>query len=49
MEKPPGVYWSVLESGETWLLNFSDDDAVAVLEGGRRMRLAPYTIATAPK
>ena len=49
MEKPPGVYWSVLENGETWLLNFSDGEAVAVLEGGRRMRLAPYTIATAPK
>jgi hypothetical protein len=49
IEKPLGVYWSLLENGETWLLNFSDDEAVVTLEGGRRLRVAPYTVAVAPR
>jgi hypothetical protein len=49
IEKPPGVYWSVLENGQLWLLNFSDDEALVSLDGRRRLRLAPYTVVEAGK
>ena len=45
MEKPHWVYWSVLENGALALLNFGDDEAVVRLDGGRTVRLEPYTIA----
>ncbi len=42
--KPADVYWSVLEGGALWLMNFSDDAAEVRLPGGRKLRLAPYAI-----
>jgi len=48
LEKPADVYWSLLESGELWLLNFSDDPAEVRLPSGRRLQLAPYTILCIP-
>ena len=44
MDKPAGVYWSVLETGDMMLLNFSDDDARVTLTGGRSFTMRPYTI-----
>ncbi|MEN6535611.1 MAG: beta-galactosidase [Bryobacteraceae bacterium] len=46
MEKPGDVYWSVLENGLLLLLNFGDDEAEVRLDGGKTVRLAPYTIET---
>lgn len=44
MEKPELVYWSVLENGRLALLNFDDHEAVVRLQGGRTLRLKPYTV-----
>jgi len=44
MDKPPSVYWSVLESGALALLNFSDDPALVRLADGRSLELDPYTV-----
>jgi hypothetical protein len=44
MEKPELVYWSVLENGRLALLNFQDQEAVVRQEGGRTLRLKPYTV-----
>ena len=49
MEKPADVYWSLLETGELWLLNFSDDPAEVRLADGRTVRLAPYAIRAAAR
>jgi hypothetical protein len=45
MEKPAGVYWSVLENRKLMLLNFSDHPAAVRLDGGRTLRIEPYEIA----
>jgi hypothetical protein len=45
MEKPAGVYWSVLENGKLMLLNFSNHAAAVRLAGGKALRIAPYEIA----
>jgi len=45
IERPQGVYWSVLENGKLALLNFSDEAATVRLEGGRAVRIGPYEIA----
>ncbi|MCS7316357.1 MAG: beta-galactosidase [Bryobacterales bacterium] len=42
MEKPPWVYWSVLENGMLALLNFGEDAATVRLASGRMLRLPPY-------
>ncbi|MFN0171709.1 MAG: beta-galactosidase [Bryobacteraceae bacterium] len=44
MSKPPGVYWSALESGKLALLNFSDEAATLNLGGGRKVIVPPYEI-----
>jgi len=43
MEKPAGVYWSVLENGLLALLNFSDDPASVRLSDGRTLAIEPYS------
>jgi len=48
LEKPAEVYWSVLETGELWLMNFSDDVAEVRAPGGGSWRVAPYTIVVVP-
>ena len=48
MRKPAGVYWSVLENGETLLLNFNDTDSLAAMEDGRTVQMKPYTVVRAP-
>ena len=48
MSKPPGVYWSVLESGKLALLNFSDQEASVRLAEGGTVRIPPYEIAMQP-
>jgi len=45
MERPAQVYWSVLESGKTALLNFSEDPVTVRLSGGKAVRIDPYEIA----
>ena len=46
MEKPASVYWSVLEDGALFLLNFGDDPAEVRLAGGAVVHLPPYSIMT---
>ena len=46
IDKPSDVYWSLLESGELWLLNFSEDVALATLPSGKRARLPPYAVVS---
>ncbi len=45
IEKPDLVYASLLESGELFLLNFSEDPAAVRLPGGESLTLPPYGIA----
>ncbi len=45
IERPAGVYWSVLENGKLALLNFSDNGAHLRLPGGRIVKIPPYEIA----
>ncbi len=45
MERPAQVYWSVLESGKTALLNFSEEPVTVRLAGGKSVRINPYEIA----
>lgn len=45
MEKPPGVFWSVLEGGRVALLNFSDRAATVRLVDGRTIVLPAYEMA----
>lgn len=45
MTRPPGVYWSALESGKTALLNFSEHPATVRLASGAAVNIAPYEIA----
>jgi hypothetical protein len=45
MERPAGVYWSVLESGKVALLNFSDEAATVRMADGRSLKIKPYEIA----
>jgi len=45
IERPDGVYWSVLENGRLALLNFSDEEAHLRLPGGRLVKIPPYEIA----
>jgi hypothetical protein len=45
MNRPAGVYWSVLESGKLALLNFSGDAATVRLADGKTVRIDPYEIA----
>jgi len=44
MTKPPGVYWSVLESGKLALLNFDGRPATVTMTDGAPMSLKPYSI-----
>ncbi len=45
MEKPAGVYWSVLENGKLALLNFSNHVATVKTPAGKAVTIAPYEIA----
>ena len=45
MEKPATVYWSVLESGTTALLNFSSRPSSVRLSNSRSVKIAPYEMA----
>ncbi len=45
MTKPPGVYWSALESGKMALLNFSNHPASVKLSDGSTLSIPPYEIA----
>ncbi|MBI4893881.1 MAG: beta-galactosidase [Acidobacteria bacterium] len=45
MEKPAGVYWSVLENGKLMLLNFSNHAATVKTPAGKPVTIAPYEIA----
>jgi hypothetical protein len=45
MKKPERTYWSVLKNDLLLLLNFDNDEAEARLDGGKIVRIAPYTIA----
>jgi hypothetical protein len=45
IQRPAGVYWSVLENGKLALLNFSEDAAAVQLAGGKTVHIDPYEIA----
>jgi hypothetical protein len=45
MEKPPLVFWSVLENGKLALLNFCDHPAALHLPNGKAIAIAPYEMA----
>jgi len=45
MEKPPAVFWSVLENGKTALLNFSSRPATIRLANGVTRTIPPYELA----
>jgi len=45
MEKPPTVFWSVLDNGKTALLNFSSRPATVHLASGKTLTIAPYEMA----
>ena len=45
MDKPAGVFWSVLENGKLALLNFSNRTALLRLDGGKALKIDPYEIA----
>jgi hypothetical protein len=42
MQKPPMVFWSVLENGRLALLNFSSHAARVVLKEGKEITIPPY-------
>ena len=45
MEKPPTVFWSVMENGKTALLNFSSRPATVRMANGGTVTIAPYEMA----
>jgi hypothetical protein len=45
MDKPPTVYWSVLQNGRIALLNFSSRPATVRLVNGQNISIAPYEMA----
>jgi hypothetical protein len=45
MEKPPTVFWSVLENQELALLNFGDHAARVRLASGKTLHIPPYEMA----
>jgi hypothetical protein len=45
MEKPAGVFWSVLENGRLALLNFNSRPATVRLADGKTIMIAPYEMA----
>jgi hypothetical protein len=42
MEKPPTVYWSVLDNGRLAMLNFAGRPATVRLAGGKTVTIPPY-------
>ena len=44
MEKPPAVYWSLLQGDRLAMLSFDDRSAAVRCPGGRDVTLAPYAI-----
>jgi hypothetical protein len=44
MEKPEETYWSVLSGGELLLMNYADEPATVRLDGGKTLRIDPYSL-----
>jgi hypothetical protein len=45
MQKPPTVFWSVLENQQMAMLNFGEHPAKVRLANGKTLQIPPYEMA----